>query len=573
MKALQLDVNSIAYKAMKPEASIYEEAKDNETHKFGNALVVMFTIEKGDKDDYANKLIDESIAFAKKQKINTLVLYPFAHLSSNLEALDKSMALYKHMKEYANNKFEGEVHAAPFGWNKELSLSIKGHPLAEQSKHYGAEIEASKADHKAVDLSIVKKSDWSALPPQDHRKIGEVLDLYSFQEVSPAMVYWHPNGYIIYKELVRFLRGIEERYDYQEISTPVLADIALWHVSGHIQHYRDSMFIFDSDFGSIGMKPMNCPSTMLIYKSRKWSYKELPFRTAIFDKVYRKELSGAVTGLFRVKELTQDDGHIFAREDQIQEEVSLLLKMVKEVYDTFGMTFVPNLSTMPDDHLGTEELWEKATLKLKKAIEENHLQYQIKEKEGAFYGPKIDCDVKDSMGRSWQLATIQLDYNLPQRFKLEYTNSAGEQEMPVVIHRAILGSIERFIGIMVEHYQGRFPTWISPVQVEVIPISEKHEEYARELYAKMKAAGIRVRLNDSDRTLEYKIRDAKSREVAYMAIVGAKEQASSTLSARDRLGNQASFKANEFILKVKQEAEERANGTFVVKGKEESSTL
>ncbi len=566
MKVLQLDVEKIAYRAVKPEASIYEDIEGSKEHEISNALVLMFTVEKGDTEEDAKKLSDDAVAFAKQQKIGTIVFYPFAHLSSNLEALDKSLMLYKYMRDYASKAFDGKVISAPFGWNKELKLSIKGHPLAEQSRSYGKE-EKSKTEHKSVDLSIVKKADWSALPDEDHRKIGERLDLYSFQEVSPAMVYWHPNGYTIYKELVKFLRELEARYDYQEISTPALSDVALWHVSGHIQHYSDSMFLFDSDFGSVGLKPMNCPSTMLIYKSRKWSYRELPFRTAIFDRVYRKELSGSVTGLFRVKELTQDDGHIFATEDQIETEVSLVLEMIKEVYNTFGMSFTPNLSTMPDDHLGTKELWDAATKKLEDAIKKNKLKYNIKEKDGAFYGPKIDCDVKDSMGRSWQLATVQLDYNLPQRFKLEYTDEKGMQATPVVIHRAILGSLERFIGIITEHYQGKFPTWISPVQVEVIPISDKHSAYAKEVYNELKSKGIRVKLSDSDRTLEYKIRDAKSREVAYMAIVGAKEQDTHTLSIRDREGNQKVFDSKDFASKILEEISKRANGTFLLKSK------
>ncbi|MEM3626394.1 MAG: threonyl-tRNA synthetase editing domain-containing protein, partial [Candidatus Micrarchaeaceae archaeon] len=292
MQILQLDVEKISYELIKPESSIYEDSNEKKA-EIEDALVLLVSIEAGDTNELAEKAISDATEFMSKLKRKRLVLYPFAHLSSNLEKPKAALALYSHMREFANGKGI-ELHCAPFGWNKKLSIAIKGHPLAEQSRSYSVEAKEAKQYKKAkpvsIDTAIVRKSDISGLPETDHRTIGERLDLYSFQEVSPGMVYWHKNGKIIFNELVRFLKEILDYYDYNEISTPVLANIALWHVSGHIEHYKENMFIFESEGESLGMKPMNCPSTILIYKSRKWSYKELPFRTAIFDKVYRNEV-------------------------------------------------------------------------------------------------------------------------------------------------------------------------------------------------------------------------------------------------------------------------------------------
>ncbi len=542
MRVLQLDVDKIRWKPIKPEASVYEESKDSEVEA-ENAVVMLISIENGDTEEFAKKAVDESIDFAHKEKEQTLVIYPYAHLSDNLSSLNDALNLLKAMRVEAA-KSDLNIISAPFGWNKKLSLEIKGHPLAEESHSYKSENKknepiAEKKHELKIDVSLVQKSDWSGVPESDHRAIGEKQDLYSFQEVSPGMVYWHPKGYTIYRQLVGLMRSIEYKHDYEEISTPIITNIALYQVSGHLQHYKDDMFMFDSSMGDVGLKPMNCPSTILIYKTHRWSYKDLPWRTAIFDKLHRSELSGVASGLFRVKELTQDDGHVFAREDQIKDEISDLLSMIKEVYgDIFKMKYSANLSTMPDNHMGDLELWDKATAALKDALDENHIKYNIKEKEGAFYGPKIDFDVFDSMGRSWQCATIQLDYQLPKNFKLEYTGSDGKQYTPVIIHRAILGSIERFTAIMVEHYQGKFPLWLSPIQVRVLSISDQSNDYAKKVYAKLKSAGIRSEIDISDKTLEYKIRDGKLQQIPYLMILGKKEEEKGKVSVRSREGVQ-----------------------------------
>ena len=561
LRILQLDVDNITYEPVKPESEVYDEAK-REKVSVRDALVLLISVEEGDDRELAVKAAVDAGKFMEQLGRNRVVVYPYAHLSTNLAKPSKAREILNDIAEELAKNYE--MVKAPFGWNKKLSIDIKGHPLAEQSRTYsaGAEESAAKQHKKArsgeVNTAIVHKSDFSGLPETDHRTISENLDLFTFQEVSPGMVYWHKNGYIIYRELVKLMRDQIAKYDYDEISTPAIANIALWHVSGHIDHYKDNMFIFDSEGEKLGLKPMNCPSTMLIYKSRRWSYRELPFRTAIFDKIYRNEISGALTGLFRVREMTQDDGHIFAREDQIEGEIKNLLEIAKSTYALFGMSYKLKLSTMPKDHMGDEKLWNEATEALTSALKSLGLDYEVKEGEGAFYGPKIDGDVTDSMGRSWQCLTIQLDYQLPRRFNLEYTGEDGKPKVPVVIHRAILGSIERFAGVLIEHYQGKFPTWLAPVQIEVIPISEQVNTYAERVLRTLREKGFRVKLNDSDRTLEYKIRDAQLMKIPYMLILGKKEEANSTITVRTRGNSQkGDVKLEEFIERLTKEITER----------------
>ena len=557
MKMLQLDAEYMEYELIKPESKIYEKS-DKKSERVENALVLLVSIEDSDNPDIVGKAAAEAVEFAKKQKIKDIVAYPFAHLSDNLADPNKALELIvKFRKDLEHDGLK--VHSAPFGWNKKWDIKIKGHPLAEQSRSYGAAPAPQQKRHRKVDLSIVKKSEWTGLPEKDHRNIGESLDLYSFQEVSPSMVYWHPNGRIIYQQLIEFMRGMERLYDYNEISTPALANIALWHVSGHIDYYKDNMFIVDDGSSELGLKPMNCPSTILIYKSRRWSYKELPFRTAIFDKLYRREVSGALSGLFRVQELTQDDGHIFVSAEGVEKEITLLLELVKKVYGVFGLEYYAKLSTMPDEHLGDEELWVEATESIKRALESNGMKYEIKEKEGAFYGPKIDFDIEDSQGRLWQCATIQLDYQLPRRFGIVYTGEDGKEHTPVIIHRAILGSIERFVGIMVEHYQGKLPLWLSPVQARVISISEENNRYAESVFEKIKLEGIRAEMDGSDHTLEYKIRSAQMQKIPYIVVIGNREREKEAVSVRMRSGKQENgIKLEHLLESIKKEISERA---------------
>ncbi|MDE1856183.1 MAG: threonine--tRNA ligase [Candidatus Micrarchaeota archaeon] len=405
----------------------------------------------------------------------------------------------------------------------------------------------------------LKKSDFGGLPDTDHRIIGEKLDLFSFQEVSPGMVYWHNNGLTLFITLKTFIRKELTKLGYIEISTPALANTILWKVSGHSDHYLDNMFLTKLGEEEFGLKPMNCPSTFLVYKSKKWSYKDLPVKIAIFDKLYRNELSGVASGLFRVKVLTQDDAHIFTTPEGAVGEVKEILHLMDRLYKVFGLTHKIRISTMPDDHMGTEKEWDQATNILKKAADEMRLKYEEKPKEGSFYGPKIDVDIKDSMGREWQCGTIQLDMQMPKRFRLAYTGEDGKDHTPIVVHRAIYGSLERFIGILIEHYQGKFPTWLAPVQARVISISEGAADYAKKVHNDLIDGGVRVDLDASDKTLEYKIREAQLMQIPYMLIVGQKEKDANTIAVRARAGGQKfGVKAEDFAEKIRVESENNA---------------
>ncbi|MDE1865498.1 MAG: threonine--tRNA ligase [Candidatus Micrarchaeota archaeon] len=558
MKILQLDVDSISYELIKPESKLYEESKEKGA-TISDALALLVSVEEGDTNDIAEKAAADSVEFASKNGRKTILVYPYAHLSDSLADPKTAMQVISHLYKSCEGKGI-EVRKAPFGWNKSFSVSVKGHPLAEQGKSYGEGVQkkAVKRPKARVNTSIVRKSDWAGLPDADHRTIGEKLDLYSFQEVSPGMVYWHNNGYIIFKELFKYIRDKLDEYGYQEISTPALANLALWHVSGHIDHYRSEMFTFESGNDQMGLKPMNCPSTIMVFKSRKWSYRDLPLRLADFDKLYRNEVSGALTGLFRVREMTQDDAHLFVREDQVKDELVNLLKMIKELYEIFGLSYDAKVSTMPDSHLGDEALWREAESALKNALKENGMKFGVKEKDGAFYGPKIDFQVKDSMGREWQCATVQLDYQLPKRFGLTYTGEDGKEHEPVMIHRVIYGSLERFLGVLVEHLQGKFPTWLAPVQVQVVSISDQVSKYAEEVHSKLRAEKIRAGLDNSDRTLQYKIREAQLQQVPYILVIGKKEQEGGLVTVRERTGKQTmGIKLDEFMKSIKSEISDR----------------
>lgn len=561
MKILQLDTKSIRFEMIRPEATVYEDV-EKKAYSADDAVVLLVSVESGDTDADAKKAVEDAERFMKAQKRSRLVIYPFAHLSSNLERPEKALSILKIMRAAAEG-MDIELVSAPFGWNKSLSLDIKGHPMAEQSRSYGSgaadkkEIRARNAKDE-IDTAIVRKSDFSGLPETDHRVIGERLDLFSFQEVSPGSVYWHNNGLIIYRELTRFIREIIAEKGYKEVSMPTLSNLALWGVSGHLEHFRNNMFIVDMDGERLGMKPMNCPSTILVYKSRKWSYKELPFRAACFDRVYRNEISGALTGLFRVREMTQDDAHLFIREDQIGEELNSVIELISRVYDTFGLKYTINLSTMPENHLGDEKVWHRATDIVKEILDRKGIKYQVKDGEGAFYGPKIDIDAFDSLGRKWQCGTVQVDFQLPMRFGIEYTGEDGKQHAPVIIHRALLGTLERFIGIMIEHYQGRLPVWLSPVQARVISISEQANAYAGRVYDELRKSGIRTEFDDSDKTLEYKIREAQMQKIPYMLVIGKKEEEKNTVAVRDRSGKtRFGMALEEFIKGTRDEIEFR----------------
>jgi threonyl-tRNA synthetase len=358
---------------------------------------------------------------------------------------------------------------------------------------------------------------------RDHRKLARELDLFSFQKVSPGAVFWHPRGYTVYSELKEMSRALHADNGYVEISNPVIYSKSLFETSGHWDHYNEHMFKLESEGETFCVKPMNCPDTMMFYKRRKHSYRELPLRVAEFQMLHRNELSGTLNGCFRVRQFTQDDSHIFCTEEQVQSEIQHVLTLIEYVYGLFDLKYEVKLSTRPEDFMGEPELWDRAEASLRAAIEASGLAYKVNEGDGAFYGPKIDFDVVDSLGRRWQCPTIQLDFQLPRRFELTYTDTDNAPKTPIVVHRAIFGSLERFIGILIEHVAGVFPTWLAPVQVAFLPINDALAPACHEMAESLRELGIRTEVDDRSEKLGYKIREAELAKTPYMVVVGQKE--------------------------------------------------
>ena len=372
---------------------------------------------------------------------------------------------------------------------------------------------------------------------RDHRKLGRELDLFDFYDVAPGAPFWLPNGMILVRELEKFARESLDLHGYQEISTPMLVNKRLWEQSGHWDHYQDNMFKLEVEGEIFSLKPMNCPESTYVYKRALRSYRDLPLRYSEMGRDHRNERSGTLTGLVRVRQFTQDDAHIYCRPDQLQDEITALLRLVQEWYKVFTLEPSFKLATRPESYLGTVAQWDAAEQALHDALRANGIAYEINAGDGAFYGPKIDIHVEDVLGRLWQIATIQADLTmLPERFQLEYIDADGQPKRPVTIHRAIFGSYERFIGIVTEHYAGAFPTWLAPVQARVLPISEKHAAYGRAVHGKLRGARVRAELDDRNEKLGYRIRDAQLRKVPYMLVVGEREAQDGTVSVRLRTG-------------------------------------
>ena len=393
---------------------------------------------------------------------------------------------------------------------------------------------------------------------RDHRKLGKELGLFMFTEEGPGFPFFLPKGMTLKNTLIDYWREIHLRENYQEVSTPVILSRKLWETSGHWDHYKDNMYTTVIDEEDYAIKPMNCPGGMLVYKSQPRSYRDLPLRVGELGLVHRHEKSGQLHGLMRVRCFTQDDAHIFMTQEQITEEIKNVTRLINEVYTLFGFEYFVELCTRPEDSMGSDEDWELATNGLRNALEEMGLDYIVNEGDGAFYGPKIDFHLRDSIGRTWQCGTIQLDFQLPQRFEAEYVAEDGTKKRPIMIHRVCFGSIERFIGILIEHFAGKFPVWLAPVQVKVIPVSEKSMEYATGVYEKLRAAGIRTELDHKDEKVGYKIRQAQLEKVPFMLVLGEKEAAEGAITVRSRdKGDLGSAQLDEFIADVKKMVESR----------------
>ena len=394
---------------------------------------------------------------------------------------------------------------------------------------------------------------------RDHRRIGREMDIFMMRDEAPGFPFFLPNGMILKNTLLDYWREIHKKAGYVEISTPMIMNKQLWQTSGHWDHYKDNMYSTVIDEEEYCVKPMNCPGGVLVYASKPHSYRDLPIRAGEIGLVHRHEMKGALHGLFRVRCFNQDDAHLFVRPDQLTEEIVGVVKLIDSVYQQFGFTYHVELSTRPEDSMGSDEDWEAAEAGLKTALEELGMEYEVNEGDGAFYGPKIDFHLTDSLGRTWQCGTVQLDFQMPQNFDLEYTDADGSKKRPVMLHRVCYGSVERFIGILIEHYAGKFPVWLAPMQVKVLPVSEKSRDYAHKVTDAIEAAGIRVVVDNRDEKIGYKIREARSIDrVPYMVIVGEKEAEEGTISVRDRTNETHPSTIEDFCAKVREEIRTRA---------------
>jgi len=578
MKILTLHCDYIKFKALKKALKETEELQTKERVYVKEPLVVLIAVEKGDNDKTVMELIEAVKKTSEEVKTKSIVIYPYAHLSSNL-ANPQTALEYLVEAEHALRKEKFNVTRAPFGYYKELELKVKGHPLSELSKEFRGEVEKLAETPKKVLAKMVSgqeenydtskllkeisraKLDTSKLKENDHRILGQRLDMFSFNEAAPGAVFWHNNGMVIYNELKKFVRCQLRKFDYKEIATPQILDSRLFKVSGHWEHYISNMFLSEYEEKSFGVKPMNCPGAMLVYKSKTRSYKDLPIRLAEFGIVHRKELSGVRAGLFRLVQFTQDDAHIFCTKEQIKEEIGKLFEIIKIIYkDAFGFEYSFELSTRPEKFMGDIKDWDEAENGLEQALKNAKTKYKIKKGDGAFYGPKIDIHIRDSLGRDWQCATIQLDMQIPKRFEIKYIDGDNKEKTPIVIHRAILGSLERFIGVLLEHLNGNLPVWISPIQVRVVSFTDRNNEAAQNLLHNIieKVPSARVDLDFEQTTVSDKIRTAELQKIPYIIVIGDKEEESKTLAVRER-GRKPKFgvKFDSFIEELKDKIEER----------------
>ena len=469
----------------------------------------------------------------------------------------ETITLYKH----------GEFLDLCRGPHVQNAKQIGAVKLLEASSVYYRGDESNEALQRIYGTAFGSKKELAAYEERmeqararDHRRLGPELDLFSFHPDAPGSPFFHPKGAHLYNSLVDFVRNLQESYGFGEVVTPQILDVDLWHKSGHYQNYKENMYFTEIDGREFAVKPMNCPTHCLIFGTRKRSYRDLPIRYADFGRLHRYERSGVITGLTRVRTFCQDDSHVFCTDEQVEGEIRAMAEMIQLIYETFEFSEVlVELSTRPEKRVGSDELWDQAEGGLKSALESMGMAYEVNEGDGAFYGPKIDFQVKDVLGRSWQLGTVQLDYQLPQRFDLSYIGADGNEHRPVMIHRAMLGSLERFLGILIEHTAGSFPAWLAPVQAIVLPVSEKFLDYGQEVRDGLAAAGIRAELDERNEKLGYKIREAQLQKVPYMVVVGNREQESSTVNVRLRGGEELGAMAlDDLAQRVRERIDQRA---------------
>ena len=516
----------------KIEAEMKKIIKENlklETYTLPRDEAIEFLRSKG--EDYKVQLVedlpeDAPISFYKQGEFVDLCAGPHALYTKGVKAFKLLSLAGAYWRGDEHNKMLSRIYGTAFDSKEKLEAYLN---MLEEAKK------------------------------RDHRKLGKELGLFAIMEEGPGFPFFLPKGMVLKNTLIEYWRELHVRENYYEISTPMILNQALWLRSGHWDHYKDNMYTTTIDDEIFCVKPMNCPGGMLVYKTEPRSYRDLPIRMGELGLVHRHEKSGTLHGLFRVRCFTQDDAHIFMRPDQVEQEIEGVVRLIDEVYSKFGFKYHVELSTRPEDSMGTDEEWEMATNALINALNTMGLDYAVNEGDGAFYGPKIDFHLEDCLGRTWQCGTIQLDFQMPQRFELEYTGSDGDKHRPIMLHRVIFGSIERFIGILTEHYAGRFPVWLAPVQARVLSVSEKSFDYAAQVAAKLKEAGIRMELDNSDNKIGYKIREAQLQKIPYMLVLGEKESDDGTIvTVRTREGKDlGSMPLDDFIAKVRKETADR----------------
>lgn len=478
------------------------------------------------KEPYKKELIndlpeDEELSFFKQGEFIDLCAGPHVVSTSKVKAFKLLSVAGAYWRGSEKNKMLQRIYGTAFSKKSELEEYLN---ILEEAKK------------------------------RDHRKLGKELKLFTIMEEGPGFPFFLPKGVVLKNKLIEYWRELHKEYGYVEIETPMILNRELWETSGHWHHYKENMYTVNIDEQEYAIKPMNCPGGMLVYKSEVHSYRDLPIRAGELGRVHRHELSGALHGLMRVRAFTQDDAHIFMLPEQIKDEIKGVVKLINEVYKRFGFKYKVELSTRPENSMGTDEEWQLAESSLQGALEEMNMEFKINEGDGAFYGPKIDFHLEDSLGRTWQCGTIQLDFQLPQRFDLNYIGSDGEKHRPIVIHRVIFGSIERFIGILIEHFAGKFPTWLSPVQVKILPIAEQYNNYAEAVKNRLEDNNIRVEMDLRAEKIGFKIREARNERVPYIIVVGEKEEASQSIALRSRKGgDEGNLLLEEFVRKISQE--------------------
>lgn len=574
MKILSLHCDYIKFKPLKKALKKIDNLSEQDKleKSVNEVLVILTAVEKQDSDLVVEKLVENVKDIAKQINVKNIVLYPYAHLSSNLSSPESAVRILEESEKQLKRFFN--VVKAPFGYYKEFELKVKGHPLSELSREISTEISASKGEINAEGkkeekydskklLGEISKSklDSSKLKDNDHRILGRQMDLFSFNEAAPGMVFWHNNGLIIRNELINFWREIHRKSGYQEVSTPQILDKKLWQISGHWEKYKENIFLTEYEKRDFAIKPMNCPGGLLIYKTTPKSYRDLPLRVGELGVVHRQELSGVLGGLFRVIQFTQDDAHVFCTEKQIEDEVVKIIELIDVFYSKlFDFEYRIELSTRPEKRIGNDKIWDKAEDALKKVLDAKNIKYKINQGQGAFYGPKIDFHLKDSLGREWQCGTIQLDFSMPERFELEYTDKDNKKKRPIMIHRAIYGSLERFIGILIEHYNGRLPVWLAPIQVRVLSFTDRNENYAKIIFneLKEKMSWLRIDLYFSQTTVQSKVKEAELMRIPYIIVIGDKEEKEKTLAVRVKGDKKIEkISIDEFIERLKREIYER----------------